>query len=228
MLLTPVGLAGIVSVGGIVTPPAPTPPLFEGFEPYAAGGLGSQGLWSPMQGDGNRPRIDVIAGSLMDGVNCLGLVDAGGTLAWGYVERALPAAITVGHNWKVSFNVLIPAGATGHNIEVDLLAGLVDPGYTKWSLGLVALSNGTQSTLNIYDRDGLTNINLGTLNVKIPLVLHVLTSGTFTIENPSGGILFGGVLFTGNEIVTEFSFSTDGAVPPGSAKWDSFLFEVLP
>ena len=227
MIGTMIGMAGAVVAAPSGPPPKAT--LFETFEPYTPGGLGGQGLWSAQLGDGNKPRIDVVAGSLMDDVNSVKLVNAGSTSGWGYVEYPLTALI--GRPWQLTWDLKIPTGATAHTMEIDLLSGLVDPTYAKWSLGLTFKDlGGGAGGVTIYYEGHAAGETWGgwDLNLKRSATLIVNPDGTFTLKNNLMSPILSGVLFAGNETVREYSFSTDGVVPTVSTLMDNFHFETLP
>jgi hypothetical protein len=227
VLLTPIGIAGIVSVGGIVLPPAPIPPIMEDFEPYSPGGLGGQGLWSA-QGPNSKPRIDVVGGSLMEGVNSLKVTANGTTLGFGWVEKLLPVAM-VGHKLRMSLEVKIPTGAINDQLEVDVFAGPTDPVWTKWAAGFVFKATPSVAECAVYDRyNNPTTFVCGSLDVKMIFHFEFQLDGTYTIFDSGGSELWNGVLSAGNETITEYVFSTDGIVPTVTALFDNILWEVIP
>ena len=214
--------------------------LNETFESYVAGALENQGGW-PSQAGGADPQVNVVGGSLIDGVNSIRLADLGGgpTTALG-VPYTLASPLTTGHPWRIRVRAIAPDGSDGagglHGTWIHFLAGALD---------LSAVGNGGEGAnvaLSICVHEGqganadkaivdniagwgggpwVTGIAVDT---KLTLDIIVNPNGTIQVYLNGAGpdISVGEKLIAGKETITGLAVVNDGTYSLGSV-YDSIL-----
>jgi hypothetical protein len=203
------------------------PILTDTFEAYVAGALANQGPWTAA-GTGTDPRIDVVGGSLLDGVMSVHLHDlGGGPTSDAEAAVTLSPTIQTGHAYRIYLRAIAPVGAVAANqFDIFLMTG-ASPTFT----------------LKVYD-DGAGNSKISVQDMSDPAGAvvdpSVAVNAKFRIELMLGAdgyysLYANGVKVRDNKQMLDaggatnyldvLMLHTDGTMPAVSTVYDTILIE---
>lgn len=216
--------------------PATQQVSLEDFEPYTVGPLGSQGLWGPQRG-GTNPSIQVIADSLIDGVQAASfLTTGGGPTTPGGVSIILPKPILSNQTGRIRYRVRVGAGA------VQILDQSPFIGFLDGAMDVVAFANDAFSVafhynvgllaveFSVYDQTNESGDHFNTgIAADTPFSLtHVLRkNGVYDIllNDAPIPIVSDRQMTTGNEDILRWYLGHAGIVPGGPVVIDTVSFD---
>lgn len=142
--------------------------LSETFESYATGNLEGQGGWYKLFGN-DTPQIQVVAGSLVSGVNSVRAIDVGGTPGERDVAYDFASNMALGTKWSWTQKAFVPAGSYIAN--------------RRQACTLVLTSGNVLASMGAYETSG------GTIGIRVTDNDVYLSGGNFDTGIASGNII---------------------------------------